>query len=118
MATYERTCVEVYSGEGHEYIPTNDIFGIEPPKVSPSLRTLKLDFPISECIHRFRENEDVEFPDPKTSYHVITRQNYRVKVFLVDEEEWEALHDWIKNPEQECPQKYLRSWRMRGIVYS
>lgn len=118
MARYERTYTEVYNGGGHEEILSVDMFGLDPLTLSPSVTTLKLEFPISKCIDQFRENETSNFPDQATSYYIINRDRYRVKAHLVDEKEWNSLHHWISNPKEECPIEYGQIWQARGICYS
>ncbi len=118
MALYERKYVEVFHGDGHENIISDDVFGVEPLKLSPSVALLELQFPISECIGEFRENETNSFPVQEKTYCVFSRQNYRIKVHTVDFEEWEALQHWIKDPKQKCPEAYAEQWRLKGIGYS
>ncbi len=119
MAKYERLFTEVYNGEGHERLGSDDdIFGLNPIKPSPSLVTLQLQFPISTCIGLFRDSNQDEFPEPSQSNYIFSRDNYRVKVHLVNDEEWNAIQHWISNPSEDAPSAYHDSWLMKGIGYS
>jgi len=118
MAKFERKYTEVYNGDGHEKILSNDVFGLEPSKLSPAVTTLQLQFPISKCIGQFREDETNFFPSQEPSNYVFTRQTYRVKVYLIYDDEWNALQYWINNSTETCPTTYEDKWKSRGIGYS
>ncbi len=118
MAKYERVFTEVFSGIGHENLFSNDIFGIESVKLSPSVTTLQLRFPIADCIGKFREDDFDSFPESQTSNYVFSRQRYFVRVHALDKEEFEMLENWIQDTSQDCPPRYIDSWRQKGIVYS
>jgi len=118
MAKYERLYTEVYNGEGHETMLTDDVFGLASVKLSPSVKTLQLRFPIAECIEAFRKDETRNFPEIEPSIYVFSRDQYRVNVSLVDNEEWSALMQWVKDPDLECPLNYRDKWLVNGIGYS
>lgn len=118
MAKYERKYLEVFNGEGHEEKASNDIFGVEPLQLSPATRTLTLQFPIADCIGKFRDNETEHFPAQKETHYVFSRQNYRIEVFALEVNEWEALNQWIESPKNERPPAYADQWRLKGIGYS
>lgn len=118
MAKYERTFTEVFSGIGHENLFSDDIFGIQPAKLSPSVCTLQLKFPIADCIGNFRENDFNSFPETQITNYVFSRQRYFVRVHALGNTEFESLQNWIQSPNQDCPIAYRDSWRQKGIVYS
>ncbi len=96
---------------------SNDVFDTDRLKLSPAVTTLRLQFPISKCIGQFRENETDAFPNQEPSNYVFSRQQYRVKVYLIDDSEWEALKFWINNSSEECPLVYRDKWLSHGIGY-
>ena len=118
MAKYERIYTEVFNGCGHENIHSNDLFEIEPPKLSPSVALLKLKFPIASCIGKFRENEFDSIPKIQVTNYVLSRQRFHVNVNILENIEYKTLQDWMLNPSEQCPSRYLNEWRLKGIVYS
>lgn len=118
MARYERLFTEVYNGEGHESIMSDDVFGLDSIKISPSVRTIQLQFPIADCIGKFRENEANDFPEYEPCNYLFSRNQYRVKTQLVGAEEWELLQNCLANPNETFPAKYRDKWLSSGIAFS
>lgn len=117
VASYERAYVETYNGAGHESLESNELFEEVPLKLSPAVRSLRLNFSIAECITAFRNNDFDSIPDPQPTNYVLTRRNYRVVIHMLDEIEFEALHDWMDRPDQGCPNDYKINWEKKGIGY-
>lgn len=117
MAKFERKYTEVYNGFGHESISSNVVGDLESIKLSPAVATLQLQFPISTCIGRFRENDTNTFPEPEPCNYVFSRQGYRVHVQLIDTKEWKALQKWMDNPVKKCNVGYQEKWLKNGIAY-
>jgi hypothetical protein len=107
LTTFERYFTETFNGEGHEELRSN---GTE-WKQSPALRLLHLQFPIAECIGKFREGDATGFPEVNPTYYTFARMNYRVTVFPVSESEWQALTEKL------FPQEFIEKWEYDGFIY-
>jgi hypothetical protein len=115
VAKFERTFTEVYNGEGHEVLL--DTKSSNQLQVSPAIVILDLIFPVAECIGHFREDTFTEFPEPKVSHYVFTRQNYMVKVYRLEAEEFQALLKWKSGELGSCPEMYAQKWKAIGVLY-
>ncbi|MCA9052677.1 MAG: putative DNA-binding domain-containing protein [Planctomycetaceae bacterium] len=89
LARLERTYSEVFDGPGEEGVPPldADLFRQTPPDqwehlqilLSPSLRLLRLSFPVHEYFAAVRAGESPELPAPRTVDLAIHRRQYVVQ---------------------------------------
>jgi hypothetical protein len=117
MAKYERNFIEVFNGPGHEGLIPNKYLLRQAVKLSPSVKTLQLNFPIAECIHNFRKDHTDSFPNKEQVNYVFSRKRYRVVVDRVTNQELDILQSLIQNPSVKFPSEYRSKWKSIGICY-
>ena len=115
VAKFERTFTEVYNGEGHETLL--DTKSSNQLQISPAIVMLDLKFPVAECIGHFREDNFTSFPEPMISHYVFTRQNYMVKVYRLEDSEYQTLLDWKSGVLDSCPDTFRQKWEAIGVGY-
>lgn len=117
IARYERTYIDVFHGEGHEEIESKEPFPSTRLRLSPSVTTLQLNFPVAQHILSAREESLDALPDKETVNYVFTRDQYRVHVHSVSELEFKALDEWIQRPDQDCPTEFASEWKLKRICF-
>lgn len=99
LALLERTISEVSRMEGlegrSEDKPEANLlhyfFDTLAVKTSPCLKLLQLNFPLTEFVRAVYKGEEPNIPERQTSYIAISRKNYRVFFYELEEWQWHFL---------------------------
>jgi hypothetical protein len=89
LASFERTCNEVFDGpgfEGRELLTAGDLAGVPPDRFAdvrlipvPCLRLLELRFPVHEFATSVRRDQQPDVPAPRPTCLVVTRRSFIVR---------------------------------------
>ena len=117
LAKYERIHAEVFNGKGHENLESKDIFSSNPIQLSPAIRLEEFEFPVLEFIHQYRENNNLTFPNSKTTQYVFTRQDYTVSAFEFDNDEFQTLKNLLTSNIVTLSENLKNKWLINGICF-
>jgi len=105
LATYERSCGEIFDGpgvEGQTLLDSADLAAVQPediPRVvlhpAPCLRLLELRFPAHEYVTAVRRDQEPVQPEPQVTYLVMTRRDFIVRRGAVSHPEFLLLKSII-----------------------
>jgi len=106
IALLERTISEVSRMEGLEgggavafdKNPMLYLFDNSAIKPSPCLKLLKLQYPVAEFVKSIYRQDEPQIPNKQISYIAVSRKNYRVFFYELDEWQWFFLFA-LKNSE-------------------
>lgn len=89
LATYERTCADIFDGpgvEGQQLLDPEALSAVAPDDVphvvlhpAPCLRLLELQFPAHEYVTAVRRDQSPEQPEPQQTFLVMTRRDFIVR---------------------------------------
>jgi hypothetical protein len=131
LAKLERLFQESYRGEGTETtINESDLvlsdLSIEDIKnkiwrISPSLKLMRSTFPVQHYLLAARRHEDALLPEPESTWLVINRLNYNVRIYELSEDEFLTLKEVVDSGVikilKDSLQKYLHRWVAEKFIY-